>query len=171
MVKSENMKKTWLDEVANRLTIQAERVAELQRFCKKWDIDNLRTSEKSLSSEEAVIRMLRRDYVYARIGKHAVQLFGHRSKDMPYVSLEARFDLEDREMKIRNKCIQDGISKPETKFSDESHQIASALSEVLNMDKIVVEEFVSGIKTGEALIVRDEKDSIVVAYNDMTHDC
>ena len=167
MVKSE---KVWLDKVTSRLTMQAERVAELQRFCEKFAITNLRPSEslrlnELLSYDEVVGDLLEKLHVYASIGEYTVQLFASRRKNKPYISLEAQFEIENRKLKIYNKRMENDLSKSETRFSDESHQIASVLGEILGMEKVIVEELVDGTKMAEALIVRDDKDSIVVAYN------
>ena len=164
--------KTWGNEVENKLTIRTERVKELERFCTKFGIGELRSLGDPLSYGEAVDELLlKRNYVHGSIGKYAVKLSASRSKNVPFISLEAQLELAERELQICNQRAGSDVSKPETEFSDESHQIASAIAEVLGMEKVVV-GFGGEIKMSEALIVRDDKDSIVVAYNKLyPRDC
>ena len=167
------MSETWLDKVNTILEINTKRVVELQRFVGKFEITNLRlpispNESKPLAAEEAIKELFSGRIVHGNIGDTNILLQGWRRKNIPFLNLKASVEIEKRTIQLFN-----GLSpyretaNPETIFSDESHAIADSLCDILKMTKAVGEEIdvETDAKLGEKLIVTDNEDYIIVAYN------
>ena len=165
----------WLDEVKAKLTLREERIRELQRFCNKFVINNLCTTKGDAVSYETALKNIFDGWdVRGCIGQTQVVLRGDYSKNKPYIYLEAELGLENRKLQIKNSVpdVKKRISAPQTEFSDESLMIAKAVSDVLAMKQAYAEHYYHEYKEAESLIVFDEVDSIVVAYNKLyPRDC
>ena len=162
---------SWVEQVQKALNLTKIRADELQRFCQKYNIAELRSSTYRVSYERAVDDMLNNLVVTGTIEETEVTLRAWESNTKPYVTVEAAVSVAGRELKIHNgRPMGQRTVSPKTEFSDLSNTLATALAKVFNASVEIWEYEGYGNKF-ETLEVVDESDHIEVAFNRLEEDC
>jgi len=165
---------SWLREFKPKLALRETRIKEIKRFFRKWGFEKPyagRIDKITLGSISDVYDavFLEKKQVYVECASEEVSLKMSRTSNKPFIYIKAELEVAGKTLQIINSTL-DGKTLGEDalqQFSDLSLLFADVLADVLKGFR----KEVIGTEFYNELIVTDDQDTVIVAYNYRREDC